>query len=290
MTARSIKTPYTDSKIFEVTDIFDLIAQDPNEPGIRQSDGNLVPVKVRSALTTTDIVGPQPRLWTRRPTNCTLTSARFCKYGTTNLDTLPTLLNESYDPFIAQLPSGYNTGLIRQFLPRINSSVTRVNAATGEFPPDCQDLPGSFYARYAYTSGPEASDYNWSITACMPANQTNSSWTSSSARQDISEVLYLNLSIQGLQVGEAQGSYRISANTSIGYFELPNYMNNLLPGPLLDKDPVEVCGHDCVPQGFRYVAVILVVKPRLSLLISCLGAPRHSLKDRPWIIRPFLTR
>lgn len=246
--------------MYQMTDLFDLLPTGAHDWKVYDgwSDQNLVPVKVRSALTMTDLLAPQSRLWTGNPTNCT-SSAPWCEYGGANLDSIMSLHSSSNDPFVAQLPSGYNTGVIRQFLPRINSSVSRENVTASEFPSNCENLPGAFYARYAYTSPSSLIGYyNWSLTACMPANHTFSPWKTMRARQDSSEVLYLNISIEGQGYSNATtGTYRISANTSIGYFELPNYMNNMLPGPLLDDDPEIHCGDDCMPQGFAELLVYL---------------------------------
>lgn len=45
------------------------------------------------------------------------------------------------------------------------------------------------------------------------------------------------------------GYYRVTLNTTAGYFEVPNYMNNNLPGPLLAIDPLDACGSDCASQS-----------------------------------------
>ncbi|RMJ24569.1 hypothetical protein PHISP_04556 [Aspergillus sp. HF37] len=51
-------------------------------------------------------------------------------------------------PFLAQLPRGYSTGLVRQFLPRVNSSVTYEVAEEG-FPANCDQIPGAYFVQYS---------------------------------------------------------------------------------------------------------------------------------------------
>jgi hypothetical protein len=82
----------------------------------------------------------------------------------------------------------------------------------------------------------------------MPANVANS-WNSTRDRQDFSEELHLNVTVLNLTSGNIEsGFYKITLDTTAGYFELPNYMNQGVAGPLLDKDPITVCGDedDCV--------------------------------------------
>lgn len=43
--------------------------------------------------------------------------------------------------------------------------------------------------------------------------------------------------------------YKVTVNTTAGYFELPNIMNNQTVGPLLVNDPNDLCDSDCVLEG-----------------------------------------
>lgn len=86
----------------------------------------------------------------------------------------------------------------------------------------------------------------------MPGNLTQSPWKSTRDRQDFEEVLYLNITSWGnsqAPINAGQGLFRITLNTSAGYFELPNYMNGGIPGPLLAKDPNSICGNACESEG-----------------------------------------
>ncbi|KAJ6506355.1 hypothetical protein C8R47DRAFT_967398 [Mycena vitilis] len=160
------------------------------------------------------------------------------------------------DPFFSQLPSGFSTGLIRQFAPRINSTVRRENITEDEFPQACETLPGAFYVRYENVSASDAFP-GLAFEACMPANMSAAPWKPTRDRQDFSEVMYLAVNITSAPGWDLQvptGAYftRIAVNTSAGYFELPNYMNTGVAGPLLAKDPTVrapgKCDPDCESQ------------------------------------------
>lgn len=47
-------------------------------------------------------------------------------------------------------------------------------------------------------------------------------------------------------------SFKMSLNTTAGYFELPNYKNGQLPGPLLSDDPELHCDEQCTRQHFPF--------------------------------------
>ena len=85
----------------------------------------------------------------------------------------------------------------------------------------------------------------------MPGNLTNSPWKATRDRQDITELLYLNVTLEdkSVKTGITDNStvFKVQANSTAGYFELPNYMNGG-PGPLLEKDPNSACDVHCMPQ------------------------------------------
>lgn len=80
-----------------------------------------------------------------------------------------------------------------------------------------------------------------------------------SLAQDFSEELYLNVTIADIWTPAPLNHtlLKIIVNTTAGYFELPNYMNDGVAGPLLDQDPRNLCGHDCEPQGHKYQPNVL---------------------------------
>lgn len=228
-----------------LTDIPQLFSNDK----VQQDD---LVTYLRYALTATNGDDIQPNLWIRNGHNCSFVSdgsvsAKVLDVGCVTIGgTSFATLNTSQDLFISQLPATFSTGLIRQFLPRFNSSLTYDMVDADEFPQDCDQLPGAFYANY---TGIDAISSNYSVQVCMPANLTNSPWKATRDRQDITELLYLNMTATSF-AGEHHNAtvFKVQANSTAGYFELPNYFNGG-PGPLLDKDPTSLCDEHCLPQG-----------------------------------------
>lgn len=266
LTQETIKTPKLPrsdrlriSRIVDVPDKFD--TTDPNQ-------SSLVTILTRNALKSTSNTTPQPRLW-QEDIGCSSSNAsrtERCVLETTNLGNFSALSN----PFLAQLPIGYHTGVIKQFIPRINSTVRWEPLPREDMPVDCGEMPDSFYVHYANATWPsEASrgyiggqPSNWSIQACMPGNQSLSPWSNSYSRQDFTEELYLNISVMGYEDDldptqsfdspNTGGVFKITADTTAGYFELPNYMNGGQAGSLIDGDPDDDdhCGFDCERQVY----------------------------------------
>nr|GAT61411.1 predicted protein [Mycena chlorophos] len=244
LTTKTIKTPTWPEMMPELVDIPDHFSAI-----VGSLDDGAVTTLTRARMTSTTNSQPQANLWSQ-PIDCSGLS------DTTNLDCVFAggqyiLGNMSLltDPFYCQLPSGYNTGLIKQFAPRINSTAHRENITAAEFPSNCASIPNALYLRYA--NGSDEGSY--ALEACMPGDMTVSPWKSQRERQDFGEVLYLNITLkgfEGLPVGQ-NGSYysRIVVNTTAGYFELPNYMNGGTNGPLITDDPSNYCDLSCAIQG-----------------------------------------
>ncbi|KAJ5812740.1 hypothetical protein N7447_009763 [Penicillium robsamsonii] len=90
---------------------------------INGDDSNLAVAMARSALTSTTISEVQAQLWQGANVTCVLKYGtqgllQSCRYGASTLANMSQLA----EPFLAELPSGYNTGLYEQFIPRFNSS------------------------------------------------------------------------------------------------------------------------------------------------------------------------
>jgi len=211
-------------------------------------------------MTSTNSTDPQSRLCTAvGAVNCSnrvSVDSSPCAFGQLPLNNLSAL----NDPFFAQLPAGYNTGLIRQFLPRISSAVVRDRIDESDFPSNCSDsYTPSFFANYSGTAPRMDTNLTevrtpWYLIACMLEDTRMRPTSQLRLRLDFSEQLYLNLSAQpDLARDDApdewSGLFRITMNTTSGYFELPNYMNAGLPGPLLSEAPKDQCGQDCILQG-----------------------------------------
>ncbi|KAJ6566051.1 hypothetical protein B0H19DRAFT_940421, partial [Mycena capillaripes] len=199
---------------------------------------------LRDHLASAGTTTPQAQLWSRSTTcNTPILGGNLAQLECAIAGGQYTFSNMSLleDPFFAQVPSGFSTGLIRQFVPRINSTARQENITKDEFPQGCDALPGAFYVRYENVSAPN--DFpGFAFEACMPANMSAAPWRATRDRQDFSEVLYLAVNLTtaaGLDPQVPTGAYftRIRVNTSAGFFELPNYMNGGIAGPLLVEDP-----------------------------------------------------
>ncbi|EAW19827.1 uncharacterized protein NFIA_094470 [Aspergillus fischeri NRRL 181] len=238
-----IQSIFLETKTIRVPESMDKVATIADLPSLRYRDtatsliGNDI-LTARRALSDANSVNVQPFLWQN-------TSG-------VQLHTLSDILSLN-DSFYAQLPTGFNTGVLQQFAPRVNSTATYETILASEFPSNCDSIPGSFYSRYYSEYAVSEYHRSWGVTACMPSNLTKSQWQKTRDRQEFSETLYLNFTSTNGHSGDtpADGKlYRITVNTTAGYFELPNYMNEGKPGPLLEQDPVSLCGADCHYQTF----------------------------------------
>ncbi|KAK7007424.1 hypothetical protein R3P38DRAFT_3403781 [Favolaschia claudopus] len=216
-----------------------------NALGTATDSGHVISL-TRARLASTTNSQPQMNLWSQAP-DCNLLTqpgrnSPLCVIGGSQYVLGNMTLLE--DPFFSQLPVGFSTGLVKQLAPCINSTAHRENITADAFPPNCD--------RYANVSNGQA----YAVEVCMPANVTASPWKSQHTRQDFSKAMYLNITLSGWDfsssLGFANTSYysKITVNTTAGYFELPNYMNGGVNGPLLVDDPANYCDLNCEPQGF----------------------------------------
>ncbi|EQB55110.1 hypothetical protein CGLO_04994 [Colletotrichum gloeosporioides Cg-14] len=215
-------------------------------------EDNSVVLITRGLLETTSSSQPQAQLWQGSGYACSDSKevdgkriSEACRFGTTLED-----IANLEAPFLAQLPAGYSTGLIRQFIPRINSTTDVALMTAEDFPRSCETMPGSFWASYL-TGGGGMSYPGYppvSIQICMPGNLTTTPWKRTRDRQTFTENLYLNISFE---LKEPKISYwKISMSTTAGYFQLPNEWNQTA-GELLDKDPFGpqgACHRGCEKQ------------------------------------------
>ncbi|KAL2851142.1 hypothetical protein BJY01DRAFT_209270 [Aspergillus pseudoustus] len=254
LTSETVKTP---TRIQKIRPLIDLASRFYVDPEYYRPDNNLITIKTRAALETTDAGEKHAQIWPGANVTCDpFSTPRFednaCqRQGVTmeNISALP-------DPFLAELPNGFHTGLLRQFLPRINSTAQYEVINETDFPANCGEIPDAFYVEYtnttAYRPGSDTMQ-TWGLKACMPANVTQSPWLATRDRHSFSEVLYLGITSLNYGLGISgradRGFFRVTLSTTTGYFELPNYMNGGVPGVLLEKDPTELCDDRCESQG-----------------------------------------
>jgi hypothetical protein len=146
------------------------------------------------------------------------------------------------DFFVAGLSADTTTGVLRQHLMRLNSSISCEEIDTGDFPSPCPgDRP--FTVSWERVT-------NKDVNICVPGNYTAFPWKLSRSRQEHVEELYID--IKDIFIPSAAGAtaadpdfntsstIRCSARTTRGYFELGNIWNNNTYGPygpLLEQWP-----------------------------------------------------
>jgi hypothetical protein len=265
VSSSTIKTGTVAQQVSNLLDFHDLFSQ------MDQDTSGRVVLLTREALKTSNPTTPLSQIWPGAGINCNYTYETRYSEKQTFCGTVPNLgttfsipVNYDYgikpsDPFFAELPFGFNTGVLQQFLPRINSTSQFDTINSTQWPTGC-DQPKAFYARYsnASTGGDDGECNAWSIEACMPGDQVQTPWKATRDRQDFSETLYLNLTLNKCSnypntktSGDTPSYYRVNINTTSGFFELPNYMNGGVAGPVLDKDPTSLCGAQCLTQGYE---------------------------------------
>lgn len=79
-------------------------------------------------------------------------------------------------------------------------------------PSGCDKMPNSFFAYDAISTCPpednrdfaNGAPRNWSIKACMPTDESVSLWGKTHLRQDFTKVLYVNISVVGVNPPEIE--------------------------------------------------------------------------------------
>jgi hypothetical protein len=150
--------------------------------------------------------------------------------------------------YITPFKTNFSSGVhyVPQFSPRINTSLEFDSIPQETFRRECRNetQSGAFYANYVHDwQGGQSYAGGFSIEVCITGDLRKSPWNSTRDRQEISETMYFSLVSNTLNpndVSESQAitSYRkVSAKTTLGYFELPSMSNGYQAGPLQDKDP-----------------------------------------------------
>ena len=225
-----------------INQISDLFSSDDDGDG----DDGLSTVKLRSNLASAVNDEVQTRLWSRNNDIVSLEDRveNSDAYSLLETKSQNTLANLSIitDPFWAELPSSTTTGLLQQFAPRINSTAKWENNSDAMLPAGCHPSSDAFYLHYMY----QYEDiFGYDIQICMPGNVSKSPWKNQNNRQDISEELYLTMKFSNSEssglapIGVNSGTFsrKLTLQTTMGYFELPNYANDGFPGPLIEGDP-----------------------------------------------------
>lgn len=152
--------------------------------------------------------------------------------------------------FASALPSNVDTGVLRYYAMRMNSSIHCELVSRDFFPDTCpgfKPLDGSL-SLPVLDKTPRNDDgpFETQVTVrwCVPGEYDSSPWATTRDRQNVSEVFFIDVDRPTLPNGTysiffSDGSFttRCSAKSTRGMFELPNYHNNFRAGPLLEEAP-----------------------------------------------------
>jgi hypothetical protein len=208
-----------------------------------------VPINIVSSELTTRLAveseyGIQPRLWIEGY------PAPGREGG--GLQPLPRLDDQligKWNFFASAFPSNVDTGVLRYYAMRMNSSIHCESVSKDIFPNTCpgpKSLQG--FISLPVLNMTDSTDDSYveppvTVRWCVPGAYDSSPWETIRDRQDIGEVLFIDLDKP--PTGNYShffegGSFttRCSAKSTRGIFELPNYHNNFRAGPLLEKAPV----------------------------------------------------
>ncbi|KAJ4311815.1 hypothetical protein N0V94_007757 [Neodidymelliopsis sp. IMI 364377] len=176
------------------------------------------------------------RAWSNRFTGDY--SARYEKYRSLR-SWLPSFHYDEKTPlptfFVTGFRTNTTTGVLREHLMRMNSSVQCKEIEKSTFPSPCQG-ENPFVARLQKSKDTD-------IRVCVPGKVGAFPWKLSRNRQDITEEIYLDLWDGDLSgwpspsFRNISGTIRCEVKTTRGYFELGNSLNNDTYGPLLDQWP-----------------------------------------------------
>ena len=128
-----------------------------------------------------------------------------------------------------------------QFMLRMNSSVSFLEVLQTAFPPNCNKTSSAYYTEYSYNTT------LLNVQVCMPDGISQSPWKATRDRQDTTETMFMNihfgslLNLATLDQNPGNITFKLTVNTTLGYFELPNYNNSGVAGPLLANDPHDTC-------------------------------------------------
>lgn len=192
---------------------------------------------------------------------------------------------------MAQLPGGFNTGVkTNQVVPRINSSasVDRIdslpevcNGENRDSVPILINHAGQAY-EYIEQEGGEVMTSDWWVKVCVPAQPevTSSSLAKTNDMQTIQETAYIEVYSNLLIMGRYRAAHRISVNTTVGNFQLPNYILNNRPGPLQKHwsptpSPFERRAVDSFPSQHNSTATVIdedhTPGPLLTIIYALFG-------------------
>ncbi|KAF7678841.1 hypothetical protein GT037_002589 [Alternaria burnsii] len=186
---------------------------------------------------------PQSYIWSVNAKSVPFSSLNYWVFARNHISILDYNIEPIPDFFVAGLPARTTTGVFRNHIMRLNSSVSCEEVDAGDFPSPCPgDRPLTvFWEHFLDTE----------VRVCVPGNYTAFPWSLSRNRQDFDEEIYIG--INDTSTGRNDGNtdnplcstsstFCCKATTTRGYFELGNNWNHNTYEPLLEHwpDPAEM--------------------------------------------------
>ncbi|EOA84807.1 hypothetical protein ACJQWK_07108 [Exserohilum turcicum] len=187
--------------------------------------------------------------------------------------------------FVAALPNGTTTGVLRQRAMRLNSTVRCTMIEKSVFPSICE-------GQAPFTASFRNESAQFGVRICVPGQRGKFPWRLSRSRQDAVEDIFVD--VDTVDEKEAPVSYtqHCSVKTTRGYFELGNYRNNNVPGALLDEwiepDPFAKNAkfNDYLSELWRDANILDIARNGTATLVGAGGRWRRpSDEDKPSDIR-----
>lgn len=206
-----------------------VVGYDPEPGDMAMIPQNIVVQEVANELATFSERNYNPHMWPDNPYtdgdpydsySKPVNRQQFIWYSESFAD-----FNRSF--FVTAMQNGTTTGVLREHVMRLNSSVQCSYVPQAEFPLLCPGVR-PFTASY--------SGEHLDIRVCTPGEYGVYPWTLSRNRQDLAEELFIDVS-QAISPSYPNFTLHCTAETTRGYFELGNYRNNFSYGPLIEKWP-----------------------------------------------------
>jgi len=220
----------------------DLLGSGATPQTLRELSGDSIMDSIRASTITGKLSDKQPFLWSTLGLGLTSVDANITNSSSFNV--------VAKEQFIANFPVGTGTGVIPSLVLRLNMSVDCSLVPQSDFPSTC---PGNFPLSQTFSNinnsnitNPfdDFSNPRYRVRICAPGDTASSPWKDTPDRQNITEEFWLDY--QRTSVIDGLGGYtgiginytqHCYGNSTLGYFELPNYWNGNVAGPLLDKVP-----------------------------------------------------
>lgn len=207
---------------------------DPEPADMAVVPGNLVARKVGNQLPILSNMDSQYHIWPILPRmgdNWAMDIGNtFYYYQKTSIKSIPF--------YVTAFPPDFSTGVLREHAIRLNTSVS------------CETVPRLSFPEICPGERPLAGEFSNQETRnrfCVAGDYTSVPWTIDRNRQDITEELWVDnyipyespISLVSSFVESAVNNITVHcvANTTRGYFELPNFHNGNVPGTLLGDWP-----------------------------------------------------